>query len=1720
MPYGNTFESNLATLNSMLKYNEERAAREQARAAGYLQAASENPYLASPENNGDSLDYGRAIRQMFQSIVQNPLNADPDRVKQLILSNELLKDTYGRDPGRLEETVQRLATRTATGNYDPLVDEDPRANLQKANRESSGSTVLDVLKGAGETIANDIILDNVDALQKLITGESLTERNRVKEDIVAADRYLASASPELKSGAAKLALLKQFQAESQVLEKQLNATLDPDAHEAILRQMSINNQKISNITNSLSDAEKAAYEANGAEYEYAQQQKMAGKERLDYLTPRYQMDVDVAAQNAQLEYEELIRNGKASVFDNPVYGARYLLNQFASPAALARNAKTILPWVAVGMFKPFFALAGGVGLAGSLVQGGDEYIDEYFDKHGTLEGYNAGLASLMNGIGFIMDLAGGKLLGGLSKNMLKQSILGQADKVLKPALEASIATGSNAPLKAGFKTVFNNLRLDKYFTKAGVALKDKAGKVSDSLVEAGKSSSNWLTKGLSIAGNTLEGIGTVERLSGQALKHAAVSDLSLAFENATATAARQAAAQNGMDKEAITKAALEGLASGHLGMAQGAVMAPAVKAAGSIINTGNKYLRTEKEEQKNREFYDTLTSEEKYKRANSEVAQFEALESKIYEKEIDKLGEKTSKKFKEELAYDKGTHTLSAIPGKTISKEAQKAIDKFEDKKESLRGITDKAAERREYYQDIASSALNDMVKEKGIDAYTDATIRSAFAKQDIDEVTEKLQKIKGISEKSARLQAEMLTNKKADVSAKDLGITEDALNTANIMGTDSTLLTDIGGKGIYKNDEAVDALGKADFTEFGKAIDKQIAQNNAQITTEKNSSSPNTNTIAELENLNKRLQNLKEDYTQDKWNNKKNALITDRDTDDYIRKMDKDVLPDKKSLGITDETALGKSAADIENALNDIRTKGIDRAQFIDSIIPRNNKGKYVDNANNVLSETERDAYTAKIGKYYDDYMKQLNENIESYNIRQQYKTFKSQGEAEETLKKHNAEKAFNVKKVRNYKTKSDEYYAEMKQELDSDKTAKLLETFIAHPKRVNRAEIDKILNDSRAKEIIKNSTSKSLLNRVWHALPGTGTAKKTIDNFDSKVFDSLSEADQKEMLKVLQKSFEATSRKQKETADAALKAFQISELRRYSGYKQKKEAAFNAVNAHIKYEEMLKLNKRDEEKYKAFNGTELSKMNDNELAHFLTVMVVNNDIISEATNALSAVLTPNNQIRNDNIIRTFLTGRHADFDRQIEVLRQILSTRLDGEYKNTFREIYNILGELQEFASQRHIAPTATGGKLLWTQETIDASRKESFTTSSDYTKNLFSNLYNQLSEVNTRIRVNTLTRHSAMTNSQELTDFNDEFIVSDVIKPEARDTFIQHMQTLSLQHSDSIFNNLVTNYFNTQAIWDTIGTAFYVTDRDRGINSYSTELQHIIDTSESTVTKDFLRNNAQDSGHSTTAWLQAFQNLTRPNQRIVVKDLLNSKLVLAYVLGQPLPNYDPLNPANSTNISTIHAAEYETARQNLRTQLGITNNDAIVYLDHILNAYAEKTNLVDRSDIGNLNNDSVMAYLSSVDENSDIDSLALRISSNHALDGFFRDVGNRYFGAERNEYTTWRKPTYTELERALRAARFNNDDINTITRNYGRIVYRIIAPAIFQAYRNANLADGIRYKDSLSRAFNLRGLIVPHYETRTSVFRSEDITDEKEQISENDINEENKLFNLYAG
>lgn len=1699
MPRGDYYESYNDILSQLQAADAELKARENAKAEGYLQAAMQNPNLATPEYNGLGLDYSRALKQMLQTIVQDPLNADPSRARELILSNSLLRTEYGSTPAQLNDMALKLAQRTATGRFDPDIDDDPRLAVRQANREDNG-LLIDSLKWAGDHIS-DTVLGGADALQKLITGEDLTEKNRLAHDVIEIDKALDQAPSELKTGAAKMSMVRDLKQQALNIQQQLRGNTNPDVYDNLTRQLNIINQRINTISDSLSDAEKAAYETGGAQYDAAKQERQFYKNRIDQLTPRYQMDVDSDTDAAQLKYEELVRNGKIDMFENPSYGLRYLWNQVVSPTAIARNAKVILPWVALGMFKPVFIAAGGAGLLGAATNADYEYMDQYFEEHGTLEGYNQALASIANSVGFIMDLAGGKLAGGIGKKWLSDWMFGKIDKIVKPALEASLATGSNAPLKAGFKALFNDIRLDKILNTAGRSLTNRAELNRLAKAEAGKTGYGVIGRTEDLLGKGLQKLATGERLAGRPLAHALKADASLAFENATATAARQVAAQNGMNAEAIAEAALEGLASGHLGMLEGAAMSPAARVlSGTSRRIANgpssKYLRTEAEENTNRKSYEELTAQEKYQRATAEIESFDHIKNKVYEKELDKEGSKLSKKYKDELVYDKGTHELKPIAGKETSAEAQKALKTFKDKKEAVQGIIDKLGERKDYYSSLADSSLDQLIKEKGTEAYSDASIRKALGELDTDTVAQRMQEVKGISAKSAQLQAQMLTNQKASITHKDVGISEEAFNTSELMEADSTLLTDIAS-----NAKAQDALAKADFKAFEQAVNDQITQNNNQITAEKAKPSPNAETIKDLEDTNARLKDLINQYTQDKWNNKKNVLIDETAPDDYIRKLDSSILPDKNKLGITDEALIGKSADDIRNALDNIRAKGINKAAFIDSLVAKNHKGQFIDTARNVLSDADAKALTDKLGNYYDKYSKELAENIENYNVHQKYKTFKSEKALTKELQKHNAEKAFEVKKTKNRKTNEDEYYAKAltPEKLSSDKALKQIKEFIQHPRLQisKKDEFNSILTSPRTKEIIENATHKTLRKRILDKVKEVkGSAK--LSQFDADVFAKLERQDKNSVLKAIEDAYNASRSKEIMKAYEAIQSFEADSIRRYTGYssgKQKRDAAFDMAHAALNTIKKRKLNAKEEERYKSVGGSTIDKMDEVQLGHFITALLNARGIYGNA-NSLLQTLSHTDAAANRAQMTAFVQNlnRSQRFDDQLAVLIEIVSRKVNSaDFSQDYRDVLRCLTALRDVIASTGIAPVANGHDL-WTGSLITASQRELFTNGNQEMGELYARLGDNAKELNQLLRtVQGVAYEAAMTNSQEIDDFTDDVILAGYMKGETLEAFNSMQQDLAIQFSDASMDRIANNNMIMDNIWR-VASTWFVTDRDAGYDRYTDTLSRLLSTcSNKDVERFFRENSAIGAGRNPAAWANAFREASPALRRNIIRELMQNNTGLACILGETFPELqNTAQPAAAARQVRFIARDYLDRVNQLLDAIGLPDVDAHqaqrYYLSNALLRNAQTALILNPADSANLMRVSTTSYLLTCENPANIfNNLGGDFARIQGDPTFMQHAANMQ--GSQNGAIPWR-PTYEELEAHLvNIGVTDRRHINYVANNYGHILYYLRASdtAVRNAVNSPDVNTRSRTIEVLTRAFHLRDTVIPRYRGR---------------------------------
>ena len=1714
MPARDYLQQNLATLKNMLDARQEITQRRQAAREGYAKLLEQNPNLAAPEVDEYGLSYNSAIRQTLQGIVHDADNVDPERVKAIIISNPLLRQQFGANQELLDETANRLAKRTATGTFDPLVDEDPAAKIQAANVTSPWKD--NPLYRGAESIFNDIA-DPLDTLQSYITGSRIRDKNRTTARILEDTQYLNNAPSELKTAAAKVTTANELKKRNDYLKAMLRVETDRAKYDDIAGMISVNDAKIKSLTESLSDAEKQAFNAGGEDYLNVQQRREYDQWHLNEHTPRYASEVEAALNKARFYRENGISEDDTWAFiKRPELGVKYFLNHISQPSALWNDAAVIAPWIALGISNKAKYLVGALNVQDKFFNADEELMADYFDKHGTLDGYSSGLAGLMNGVSYIIDLYGGDILGKLAKNMLKQALKKEAETILKPALEASKSTGSNAPLQAGFKVLFNNsFRLDKLLSRIGNAAREKAFTVSQERMAKGLPESSWLTKGLNTAGAVASTLGAADRTLGQPVKHALAGSLTSALENAGAEYAQQIAAQNGINPNDIVTSGIEGLTAGPLGLAEGLALQSGKSAVSAVTHKENKYLRTPEEEAKHQEEFNKLNARERYEQALSETEHFNKTEEKVNKDRIDSLGAKLAKKH-ENLTYDKVTRTLNAVPGTVLTEDDEKALQQFNKRKASVQKILDTIGERRDFYSEASETALEEYIKESGVNAYSDATIRSALAKKDEADIVEMLKRIKNINDETAALQAKMLTNKKASVNAKDIGITEDAYNTSELLKNDSTLLTDI-----KNNADAQKALGDADFAKFHSALDKQIADNNADIAKIHASVKPDEKLIQAKEAQNKRLEQLKNDYTQDKWDNKKNVVIGDKDTEDYMRKLDKDIIPDRKALGITDEPRLGLTADQIENALSDIKAKGTSKDDFINSLIKTNAKHEYIDAAGNPLSDSAKTGYLNKFGKIYDDFANQLNENIRNYNIHQQYKTFSSKEVLEKELEKARVSKAFHVKETKNKKGEK-EYYATLKEveELDEAKLAKKLQGFIKHPttQTTNKTEFDALLNLDRNKEIIKNTTHKNLFKRIAAAATGSGSMKP-IKDFNSEVFYRLDPVDQKTVLNALKKAYERSVTAEQLRIQKAIKGWgEASLLRRFTGGEysnsQKRNEAYLQSKFEAKVKDVKDTNKQQKTQTEAVGGTKIDKFTPQQLTKFATVVLSHHNLIGTGSlleqlrNAadVPARVTVLNQFAAN------LQNRSIRFDRQLDTLLDILNKYVNKTEDHTvIREIYYCLNALRTVLATQ--PATEERGTNLWNSVLVESSQRESFTQTNDTYKQLWENLEESAHELDTLVRSTDghgFNFQDAYTNTQAFVWSKSDNLLESRwdASVEAVDNFNAIRSFLTAAHEDFTFSAISNYAENNAQFWQILNQSF-ITRRREGAAEYSktlTDVIRIADLNHNSFVAEFLKKNANDGVSGSNDFRTAFHNLTEMQRKDVMKIFLQSNLLLAALLVPASVHLNTADPMGSRANVRITQQEFVTARDNFLQSIQSARGrnltqGALNYASYIFTNYAEKANLLPPADAAYLRLQAQITVASDIDRNvpNNIPTLDPLITAGTNIPGI-TDVITA-FRNNSNRALTLSRPTYSQLNTALTNAGIPVDEINWIMHNYGKIIYHYTvqdaATMLQTAIANHDIAQVDALANLAGAASKFRYLSIPHYTERRSAFNSDNVS-----------------------
>lgn len=561
------------------KLQQERALNE----ATFL-TINQNPHLSLINPDGSRNTPNDVAIQYLQSLAQNPNGASYTFVRSQLESNPLISQLVqmGQLPS-IQDLTQQVVGRSAQlqegrSVYNPLFNDQPlRTQVQSAN--STEDTILNRLgKGIQHAFG--------------YTGLGAIEKSKV-----AIDNQLSDYSKETKSGVSKILEIRQAEENLANLQAQAISTSDPREIQRIDKAMQMERDRINTLSSNLSDAEKAAVQASGQQYINDVQYRNSLKQAEAALTPRFQSTVDKETEIANLKQEYLSRGltpslSKLDSWHNG-YARRYI-GAHLDPEILFKDvAPEVVPWVAIN-----FAVEAGAALftrGGSLprsalkwatyfglginsaAQAIDQNIDNYFEQHGTTEGFSTLKSHIMEALAFGLDMYGGKMLGegiptvidNLFKMGRKQAIE-TAESTLDAGLRTSLATNSTEPFKAAVKTVFNACSLKSVLDFVGnklVASGDKAA----ALYGRGKirQAAGHLILGDKLAGIPLKGNGLSSLVSSTISSQA-----SLAAENMMSETARQVGRQNGMDLERVVESGVQGIIAGPLGRAAGKALQP------------------------------------------------------------------------------------------------------------------------------------------------------------------------------------------------------------------------------------------------------------------------------------------------------------------------------------------------------------------------------------------------------------------------------------------------------------------------------------------------------------------------------------------------------------------------------------------------------------------------------------------------------------------------------------------------------------------------------------------------------------------------------------------------------------------------------------------------------------------------------------------------------------------------------------------------------------------------------------------------------------------------------------------------------------------------------------------------------------------------------------------------------------------------------------------
>lgn len=630
---------------------------------GYKQALVNNPTLSAPNYSGSSPDYSAVSKELLNQLANNNTYRTQEEAARAIQSDPVLSKLY-TDPNALAAASQAVFTRSNEKysdhkTYFDMLDQDPRSQVNNEfNTEVSDGFFDNALRGAWNT-TKDLVSMPFEAL-----GLGRRAQNHKAQADLAAQ--MSSLGKDTQTGMQKLYTLQELKNQKEELEKASQYSGLSENHR---QQLDIINSRIQALTGSLSAAELEAINKNGAAFDNLKRQRDAyASLDPDNWAERTNKDVENERNRAALKMERQALTGNADIFnlDNLAYDWD-LLKSYLTKDQLGYFAGMMVPWAVgaeyTGSIKALNAATSGAmraimnigktpegrnaiahafaeigrstgkgaaagfrematpmgaamttsalaSYAGAYSKSSTDFLNEYFNREGTINGFDEIEAGLYGMAEHFANFYGGHIAGKVLPTQAAQKAL---NKMLGDEIHTAMTAARNA-IGAGNEGALANAAITRVISRMAnpavmlQALGEAAGRKAEAIATSRSISGKG---GISLASAELRAVEGVSKAaskvlsnsSGMSVAAAGKAGLSLATDNTFASIAHQKGEQKGdIDWNQVGESAIEGLVAGMAGHPSSTAVGYARAALKRVSDRPNGYYDTTETRNKKLEY--------------------------------------------------------------------------------------------------------------------------------------------------------------------------------------------------------------------------------------------------------------------------------------------------------------------------------------------------------------------------------------------------------------------------------------------------------------------------------------------------------------------------------------------------------------------------------------------------------------------------------------------------------------------------------------------------------------------------------------------------------------------------------------------------------------------------------------------------------------------------------------------------------------------------------------------------------------------------------------------------------------------------------------------------------------------------------------------------------------------------------------------------------------